>query len=236
MQPNIRLKQPSKTPVCRLSWSGAVQAKSQNSLRNVWMCSHLEWACYTFLSPSMSPCRSWVQRKSTTCWWPPALIRSWKLSGKSFTTACWRPETWTVSSPQVHSFLVLQTHANRNTAHIGSLLQKKTWSIICFFNKKPPADWRLLLLLLLDVNEYESRLSNCVLHFVTLTVFIRKTLGVSFGCNTRTFLTSLPCWNRVMHIQSAWLLKQTQRLRWHHTDTESLYYCSEYHIVILSDL
>lgn len=56
-----------------------------------------------FLPPAVSPSRSWVQRKSTTCWWPPALIRSWRLSERSFTTACWRPEMWTVSSPQVQS-------------------------------------------------------------------------------------------------------------------------------------
>lgn len=70
-----------------------------------------------------------------------------------------------------------------------------------------------------DVNKYGSRLFNCVLQFVT--VFIWKTLGVSFGGNTRKFLTSLPCWNRAMHIQPAWLPKQTQRLRLHHTQTLS---------------
>lgn len=44
-----------------------------------------------------------------------------------------------------------------------------------------------------DVNKYESRLFNCVLQFVTLTVSVRKPFSVSFGCNTRKFLTSVPC-------------------------------------------
>lgn len=73
---------------------------------------------------SLSPCppgRSWVRRKSTTCWWPPASIRSWKRSEKSFTTACWRRETSTVSSLQVGS-LPLFRHA-----------PTQTWQI-CYFN------------------------------------------------------------------------------------------------------
>lgn len=43
---------------------------------------------FCLFSSAMSPNRSWVQRRSTTCWWPPALIRSWRLSERSFTTAC----------------------------------------------------------------------------------------------------------------------------------------------------
>lgn len=211
-------------------WIGSCSSKSL--LRNVWKRSHLEW--YAFLSPSMSPGRSWVQRKSTTCWWPPASTRSWKLSGKSFTTACWRPEMWTVSSPQVHSFPVPQMHAYRNAAHIGSLLQKKNVKYNLFFLFQHGSRVRNLQLTDSsvcsdqtvsrgDVSKHESRLFNCVLQFVALTVFIWKTLGVSFGCNTRKLLTSLPCWNRVMHIQPAWLLKQTQRLRLHHTQSPSCY-------------
>lgn len=46
------------------------------------------WRRFLWLFPS----RSWVRRKSTTCWWPPASTRSWRLSERSSTTACWRPE------------------------------------------------------------------------------------------------------------------------------------------------
>lgn len=67
------------------------------------MCLIMLLLFFVLFSSAVSPSRSWVQRTSTTCWWPLALIRSWRLSERSFTTACWRPEMWTVSSPQVQS-------------------------------------------------------------------------------------------------------------------------------------
>lgn len=74
-----------------------------------------------FLFPS--PGRSCVRRKSTTCWWPHASIRSWRPSERSFTTACWRPEMWTVSSPQVDPFPLLDTRQQKHGKSVVSVLR-----------------------------------------------------------------------------------------------------------------